>query len=142
MPPLALPSLKRRRLILALRAVDGWQEGKAIDKSRKAFLDTIALRWRCALGARALAYARKADFDSAWNGRFAQFPRIFHRARGSNSCWLDLVANPANTIACYFPIFVLPASVICTIQLTSLAQPSAVTCETIFFSFAFDHFCD
>ncbi|MDI3566641.1 DUF2285 domain-containing protein [Bradyrhizobium sp. Arg816] len=28
-PPLALPALKRRRLILALRAVDGWQEGNS-----------------------------------------------------------------------------------------------------------------
>ncbi|SFI60311.1 Uncharacterized conserved protein [Bradyrhizobium sp. Gha] len=27
--PLALPALKRRRLILALRAVDGWQEGNS-----------------------------------------------------------------------------------------------------------------
>ncbi|WP_430641891.1 DUF2285 domain-containing protein [Bradyrhizobium nanningense] len=29
MPPLALPALKQRRLILALRAVDGWQEGNS-----------------------------------------------------------------------------------------------------------------
>ncbi|VIO70628.1 hypothetical protein CI1B_32820 [Bradyrhizobium ivorense] len=28
-PPLALPALKRRRLILALRALDGWQEGNS-----------------------------------------------------------------------------------------------------------------
>ncbi|MBB4373430.1 hypothetical protein GGD63_006253 [Bradyrhizobium sp. cir1] len=28
-PPLALPALKRRRLILALRAIDGWQEGNS-----------------------------------------------------------------------------------------------------------------
>jgi len=28
-PPLALPALKRRRLILALRAMDGWQEGNS-----------------------------------------------------------------------------------------------------------------
>ncbi|MBH5396308.1 DUF2285 domain-containing protein [Bradyrhizobium sp. CNPSo 4010] len=28
-PPLALPALKRRRLILALRAVDGWQQGNS-----------------------------------------------------------------------------------------------------------------
>ncbi|WP_456705164.1 MULTISPECIES: DUF2285 domain-containing protein [unclassified Bradyrhizobium] len=27
--PLALPALKRRRVILALRAVDGWQEGNS-----------------------------------------------------------------------------------------------------------------
>ncbi|MBB4398522.1 DUF2285 domain-containing protein [Bradyrhizobium sp. ERR14] len=29
MPPLALPALKQRRLILALRALDGWQEGNS-----------------------------------------------------------------------------------------------------------------
>ncbi|WP_225129968.1 MULTISPECIES: DUF2285 domain-containing protein [unclassified Bradyrhizobium] len=29
MPPLALPTLKQRRLILALRAVDGWQQGNS-----------------------------------------------------------------------------------------------------------------
>ncbi|MFK4719433.1 hypothetical protein ABIE89_000533 [Bradyrhizobium niftali] len=29
MPPLTLPALKQRRLILALRAVDGWQEGNS-----------------------------------------------------------------------------------------------------------------
>ncbi|MDA9407009.1 hypothetical protein XH80_09855 [Bradyrhizobium sp. CCBAU 45384] len=29
MPPLALPALKQRRLILALRAVDGWQQGNS-----------------------------------------------------------------------------------------------------------------
>ncbi|MEK9281112.1 DUF2285 domain-containing protein [Bradyrhizobium sp. ISRA442] len=29
MPPLALPALKQRRLILALRAVDGWHEGNS-----------------------------------------------------------------------------------------------------------------
>nr|WP_271566542.1 DUF2285 domain-containing protein [Bradyrhizobium sp. CCBAU 11386] len=29
MPPLALPALKQRRLILALRAVDGWQKGNS-----------------------------------------------------------------------------------------------------------------
>ncbi|QHP67965.1 DUF2285 domain-containing protein [Bradyrhizobium sp. LCT2] len=28
-PPLALPAFKRRRLILALRALDGWQEGNS-----------------------------------------------------------------------------------------------------------------
>ncbi|MFK4492394.1 hypothetical protein ABIA45_007472 [Bradyrhizobium sp. USDA 336] len=28
-PPLALPALKQRRLILALRALDGWQEGNS-----------------------------------------------------------------------------------------------------------------
>ncbi|MGL3104448.1 DUF2285 domain-containing protein [Bradyrhizobium sp. BR 1432] len=28
-PPLALPALKRRRLILALRALDGWQQGNS-----------------------------------------------------------------------------------------------------------------
>ncbi|MCK1693069.1 DUF2285 domain-containing protein [Bradyrhizobium sp. 144] len=28
-PPLALPALKRRRLILTLRAMDGWQEGNS-----------------------------------------------------------------------------------------------------------------
>ncbi|WP_333930616.1 DUF2285 domain-containing protein [Bradyrhizobium sp. CCBAU 21360] len=28
-PPLDLPALKRRRLILALRALDGWQEGNS-----------------------------------------------------------------------------------------------------------------
>ncbi len=28
-PPLAMPALKQRRLILALRAVDGWQEGNS-----------------------------------------------------------------------------------------------------------------
>ncbi|WP_092263053.1 DUF2285 domain-containing protein [Bradyrhizobium sp. Rc3b] len=28
-PPLALPALKQRRLILALRAVDGWREGNS-----------------------------------------------------------------------------------------------------------------
>lgn len=28
-PPLALPALKRRRLILALRALDAWQQGNS-----------------------------------------------------------------------------------------------------------------
>ncbi|WP_456744910.1 DUF2285 domain-containing protein [Bradyrhizobium sp. USDA 4354] len=28
-PPLALPALRRRRLILALRAMDGWQQGNS-----------------------------------------------------------------------------------------------------------------